>query len=529
MGQVLGFCPPVAPNLAAGRAPRATKGKAPQRPGEADPEEARAAKPAAKKQKKAAAPAVESIVDESIVDMSIVDDWASDASGPPGRPAAAAHAYGALSADVQAQEIADLKQQLVAKVEENSALGAELARVPLEGAQAEGLAKANERHIQMLTEELAAARERAKQEAATLAERLDEARAAATLRAGQKQDEKLREVHAQFEDAITKTEAARREAVADAKAETEALREQLARAETALAAVEPAPATPPAPAAKKRRKSAAASSNSGPGRRGGLPDVPYQFAPELLAEIEWEGNDFFEKLGAVDDVSLHRKYHTWVTNKVKMYHKEEIKSVVQQCKWHVEYFLRMLSLRTGKYPQNDIARMCAYLDGTEDITRRKEAGQLFNRDQQVAQWLWPDLVKDHASFSSEAAKKVKTKAHKHMTAVRGLYEMYKWFQVEGKAMPAPWTEGVDAVPPRKVKGERQGAQRADGGEEDGEEDGEEAGESTEHAPDDPLAHVEEEGVVDWRLEEPAPTPAPAPAQALNDTAAVFRAAQQGQP
>ena len=41
MGQVLGFCPPVAPNLAAGRAPRATKGKAPQWPGEAEPEEAR--------------------------------------------------------------------------------------------------------------------------------------------------------------------------------------------------------------------------------------------------------------------------------------------------------------------------------------------------------------------------------------------------------------------------------------------------------------------------------------------------------
>jgi hypothetical protein len=459
------------------------------------------------------------IVDESIVDMSIVDDWASDASGPPARPTAAAHAYGTLSADVQAKEIADLKQQLVAKVEENSALGAELARVQLEGAQAEGLAKANERHIQMLTEELAAARERAKQEAATLAERLDEARAAATLRAGQKQDEKLREVHAQFEDAITKAEAARREAVADAKAETEALREQLARAETALAAVEPAPETEPAPApapaAKKRRKSAAASSNSGTGRKGGLPDVPYQFAPELCAQIEWEGNDFFEKLGAVDDVSLHRKYHTWVTNKAKMYYKEEIKSVVQQCKWHVEYFLRMLSLRTGKYPQNDIARMCAYLDGTEDITRRKEAGQLFNRDQQVAQWLWPDLVKDHASFSSEAAKKVKTKAHKHMTAVRRLYEMYKWFQVEGKAMPAPWTEGVDAVPPRKAKVERQGAQRSDGGEEEGEEDGEEAGEFAEHAPDDALAHVEK--------------PAAAPAPALNDTAAVFRAAQQGQP
>ena len=299
MDPVLAFCRRVEPNLAAGRTPRTTQGKAPAKPGQEDLAEARASQPSAKKQKRPAATAVESTVDKSTVDKLIVDDWAGGAQCQVARPAESAHAYGALAADVQAKEIGDLKQQLVAKVEENSALGEMLARVQLESAQAEGLAKANERHIKMLTEELAAARERSKHEAVTLAGRLDEARDAATLRASQQQHEKLREAQAQFEAAlaasratIAKTEAAAAAAVTEAKAEAEALRALLAQARKAAAAVEPAPPPAPAPAraAKKQRKSTASSSNSNSGRSVGLPEVPFQVAPEKLAEIKWEGN-----------------------------------------------------------------------------------------------------------------------------------------------------------------------------------------------------------------------------------------------
>ena len=200
-------------------------------------------------------------------------------------------------------------------------------------------------------------------------------------------------------------------------------------------------------------------------------------APEKFKPINW-ADPFFKKVDAQNEKTLFLKYSTWVVNKRKMYYEDEITPVVQQCKWHVAYFLRMLSLETGKYAPGDVKAMCTYLKGELDITGTKERGGLYNRKLQVANWLWPVLVPDYEALRSEGAanKKVYTMAHKHMTAVRAFAAMHEWFVDQNGEMPTKWKAGVDPVPAPKPK--RQGKKRAAG--EDGEgEDGEDGEEELE--------------------------------------------------
>lgn len=503
---VLAFCPSVGPGLVAGRTKRSTQGKARALPGAEDEPSAPAPQQQPRAPAKRKPSTVEPIVDKSIVDKLIV--------GKPGKPtsaaAEAAHAYGALAADVQAKEIADLRRQLEAKTDAHTALNEEVHRLRVQGAQAEGLAMANERHIKMLTEELAAAKQRSQREADAFSERLAEVRSTSKMLAYQEMQQKVQETQADFDKTIAAMEEAAAAEKRANKAEREALREQLMRAEASAAFQDPSPGSSPGPLpaaapaaapAKRQKKSAAPSrAKEGPGRGPALADVPFQVAPEKFAEIKYEGEKFFEKIDAVDERSFYTKYHTWVVNQAKMYYQDEIAQVGQQCRWHVQYFLRLLSLDTGKYAVNDVASMCEYLISDQDISGSKEPGQLFNRNQQIGQWLWPRLVTDWASFKSPGAQKVHTKAFKHMTAVRALWDMYNWFVVQGKPMPEPWTEGVDEVPARKVKGERQPKKRP----------AEVAG----SAGEDEAGEEEAVGAVDWRQEQQRP--------AVNNTAEIFR-------
>ena len=518
---VLAFCPSVGVGvgLVAGRIKRSTQGKPPALPGAEDEPSAAALQQKARAPVKRKPSTVESIVDKSTANKSIVGKVPKLTSGA--AAAEAAHAYGALAADVQAKEIADLRRQLEAKTDAHTALNEEVHRLRVQGAQAEGLATANERHIKMLTEELAAAKQRSQREADAFNERLSEVRSTSKMLACQEMQQKMKEVQADHDKTIAAMEEAAAAEKRANKAELDAekadkarLAERLARAEASAAfqnpSPAPAPTAAPAKAPAKRQKKSAASSRTkeGPGRGPALADVPFQVAPDKFAEIKYEGEKFFEKINAVDERSFFTAYHTFVVNQAKMYYQDEIAQVGQQCRWHVQYFLRLLSLDTGKYVVNDVESMCKYLVSDKDISGKKDPGHLFNRNQQIGQFLWPKMVTDWASFKSPGAQKVHTKAFKHMTAVRALWEMYDWFMVKGKPMPEPWTEGVDEVPARKVKGERQVRKRSaqvsevsgSGGEDEGEEGEEE----------------EEAGAVGSRQEQQRPPPA------FNDTAEIFR-------
>jgi len=485
--------------LAEGRSKRSTQGKAPSLPYDEAPRQAPAA-PRARAPPKPKAAAVESRVESTLdspsVDKSRVDNSAVDTLR--------------LELAATAKELEDAKQQLADRVEENQALNESLARVKLECDQAQGALRANARYIKTIEDDLEAVRrdnelefsqaEACRRESDKLQEQLDaakrraadaeeasgallesrvnQAKAAARLDAHQEAQAQLRQIKEQYA-----------RATAAVKEECDALKTRLRDAEAAAAAgwarpsaaaapvAPPAPAPPPpaaapavapAPAAPKKRSRAKAAADAGGVRDRPSADAPIEVAPEKLIKFAWSDPLFtHHEVNVPNMVKLANQYGTWVVKKQGIYYEDEKVPVMQQCKWHAGYFVRMLSLDTGKWRPGDVKGMCTYLLGGDDITGTKERGGIFNRKFQIANWLWPRLVPDYVAFKSQAApnKKVFTLAHKHMTAVRALGAMYGWFVVENKPFPKGWQEG-DPVPERKTKGKRK---RADGDGEEGEE------------------------------------------------------------
>jgi len=484
---------PQGPSLAESRAPRAGKGVAAARFGDEAPKEAPKEAPAraASKPKAAAVESrVGSTIDQLTVDKSIVDTWR-------------------LELAATTKELADVNQQLVTQVEENQALNETLARVKGECAKAEEAAKANARYIKTieddleavrrdrdlefsqaevcrresdkLQEQLDAAKRRAvdaeEAAAALLESRVNQAQAAATLAAHQEAQAQLREIKEQYARAAAATQE-----------ECDALKTRLRDAEAAAAAgwarpsaaaaapaaperaAEPAAAAPapaPAPAAPKKRSRAKAAAGAGGVRDRPSADAPIEVAPEKLIKFAWTDPLFtHHEINVPNMTKLANQYGTWVVQKQGLYYEDEKVPVMQQCKWHASYFVRLLSLDTGKWRPGNVKEMCTYLLGNDDITGTKEPGGIFNRKFQIANWLWPQLVPHYAAFKSQAApnKKVFTLAHKHMTAVRALWAMYEWFVVEKKPFPKGWQEG-DPIPERKVKGKRKRAEGEGEGEE----------------------------------------------------------------
>lgn len=188
----------------------------------------------------------------------------------------------------------------------------------------------------------------------------------------------------------------------------------------------------------------------GEGRGPGLAKINEEPVFKTFKPKDLEGCDFLMHWQITSRAMLHLKLGDYDIRRLKAYWPEDKQSTKRQSKQRAECFWNLLGLRTGKWTVGDADAMFEYMMSTRDIGT--EPGEYHSRKHQVATWLWPSRITDYASLkaSTAAAKFMDRRANLYMTGMRGVYSLYEIFKGV-RTMPPGHVEGVDPVPTRGPK------------------------------------------------------------------------------
>ena len=188
----------------------------------------------------------------------------------------------------------------------------------------------------------------------------------------------------------------------------------------------------------------------GEGRGPGLAKIEEEPAYETLKPDVLEGCDFLMHWQITSPAMLHLKLGDYDVRRLKAYWPEDKQSTKRQSKQRAECFWNLLSLDTGKWPVGDADALFAYMMSTQDLGT--QPGEFHSRKHQLATWLWPSRITDHASLvdKTAASKYMDRRANLYMTGVRGVHALYEIYQGK-RAMPSGHVEGVDPIPERGPK------------------------------------------------------------------------------